>query len=176
MPRKMVTAAVLFSLILVVVACANPAATTVAPSFTATDVVTGETVSVAQFDGSVVLLNFVNYGCSSRLNQVVSAQLLGIRDLRKQRDDFTLISVFCSCCPPDVLRDFAKQNDLTWPWILDTDYSILEAYYDYLREYGYPTLVLIDKEHHITEVAGYLDLFALAKKIDETAQYRDKES
>lgn len=141
---------------------------TIAPDFTGVDVVTNETISLTQFKGSVILLNFVNYGCSSSLNQIVSAQLLAIRDLSKQRDDFVPISVFCGCCPPDVLREFALQNGLSWPWILDTNNSILPQYADYLREYGYPTLIFIDEDQHIREVTGYCDVSTLGIKIDGT--------
>jgi len=141
-----------------------------APDFTAVDVVTGETISLNQFNGSTVLLNFVNYGCSPSLNQVVSAQLLAIRDLKEERDDFIPISVFCGCCPPDVLREFAEENNLVWPWILDTDNSIVRKYTRYLREYGYPTLILIDKEQYIREVTGYNDVLSLHDKIDEASK------
>ncbi len=141
-----------------------------APDFTAVDVVTGEMISLGQFNGSTVLLNFVNYGCSPSLNQVVSAQLLAIRDLKEARDDFVPISVFCGCCPPDLLREFAEENNLIWPWILDTDYSIVQKYTRYLREYGYPTLILIDKEQYIREVTGYNDVRSLDDKIDEASK------
>ena len=144
--------------------------TIIAPDFTAVDVVTGETLSLGQFSGSTVLLNFVNYGCSSRLNEVVSAQLLAIKELRGQRDDFMPVSVFCGCCPPDVLREFAVQNDLTWPWILDTDNSIVPKYTRYLQQYGYPTLIFIDKEQNIREVTGYIDISELSVEIDEILQ------
>jgi len=143
---------------------------TTAPDFTAVDVVTSETISLGQFSGSTVLLNFVNLGCSSSLSQIVSAQLLAIKELREQRDDFIPISVFCGCCSPDVLREFAEQNDLTWPWILDTDNSIVAKYTRYLREYGYPTLVFIDKDQNIREVTGYVDISTLSLKIDEISQ------
>ena len=141
-----------------------------APDFTAVDVVTGEMISLGQFNGSTVLLNFVNYGCSPSLNQVVSAQLLAIRDLKEARDDFVPISVFCGCCSPDLLREFAEENNLIWPWILDTDYSIVQKYTRYLREYGYPTLILIDKEQYIREVTGYNDVRSLDDKIDEASK------
>ena len=143
---------------------------TIAPDFTGVDVVTNEIISLTQFKGSVVLLNFVNYGCSSSLNQVVSAQLLAVRDLREQRDDFIPLSVFCGCCPPDVLRQFAEQNDLAWPWILDTDNSILRQYVDYFREYGFPTLIFIDEDQHIREVTGYCDISTIGIKIDQISQ------
>jgi len=141
-----------------------------APDFTAVDVVTGETLSLGQFSGSTVLLNFVNLGCSSRLSEVVSAQLLAIKELRGQRHDFIPVSVFCGCCSPDVLREFAVQNDLTWPWILDTDNSIVRKYERYLKQYGYPTLIFIDKEQNIREVTGYIDISTLSVKIDEILQ------
>ncbi len=144
---------------------------TTAPDFTGVDVVTSKTISLSQFKGSVVLLNFVNYGCSPSVNQIVSTQLLAIKELMKQRSDFIPLSIFCGCCPPDVLRKFAKENDLTWPWILDTDNSIVRQYASYLRQYGYPTLVFIDKQQYVREVTGNCDVPTLSVKIDKTSQY-----
>lgn len=141
-----------------------------ASDFTATDVVTGETISLSQYSGSTILLNFVNYGCNPSTNKVVSEQLMAIKELEEQRDDFVPISVFCGCCPIDVLRDFATQNGLTWPWILDTDYSIVDDYARHLREYGYPTLIFIDKGQQIREVSGYCDVPTLGDKIDEISE------
>ncbi len=143
---------------------------TLAPNFDGVDVVTGEAISLAQFKGSIVLLNFVNYGCSPSVNEVVSAQLLAIKELREQRDDFIPLSVFCGCCPEYTLRNFAEENDFTWPWILDTENSIVPQYIDYLREHGYPTLVFIDKDQQIREFAGYSDVSTLSVKIDEMSQ------
>lgn len=150
---------------------AAPSTGDTSPDFTGTDVMTGETISLSQFSGSTILLNFVNYGCSQSLNQIVSNQLLGIRNLTEQRDDFMPVSVFCGCCPEEVLRDFAEQNDLRWPWILDSDYSILRKYESYLGDYGYPTLVFIDKDQNIREVAGYTDVSELNAKLDALSSY-----
>ncbi len=137
-----------------------------APDFNAVDVVTGKAVSLKQFAGKAILLNFVNYGCNPDLNNIVSAQLLVIKQLQQQRSDFVPVSVFCGCCPPDVLRQFAKENNLDWPWILDTDYSIAEKYGNYLKQYGYPTLVFIDTGMVIREYTGAVDISVLNKKID----------
>jgi len=142
-----------------------------APDFTGVDVVTGRTVSLSQYEGTTVLLNFVNYGCSSSLNQTVSDQLLTIKTLSNQRGDFVPLSIFCGCCQPDVLRNFAEQNDLTWPWILDTGNTIVRLYYEYLRQYGYPTLVLIDGGQGVSGVAGYTDLDTLDAMISGSASY-----
>ena len=140
-----------------------------APDFTATAVVTGKTVSLSQYSGSGILLNFVNYGCDPATSQKVSAQLLAIKQLQSQRTDFMPISVFCGCCPLDVLRKFAKDNNLNWPWILDNDYSIASKYQDSLRKFGYPTLIFIDKNQVISEVTGYTNLSNLTEKINKIA-------
>lgn len=138
-----------------------------APDFTGIDVVTNQPITLSQFKGSVVLLNFVNYGCSPQVNDVVSKQLLVIKQLKEQRADFVPLSVFCGCCPPEVLRNFARQNNLAWPWILDSDNSIVRKYVSYLKNYGYPTLILIDREQNIRMVSGYSDVSALSNKIDQ---------
>lgn len=140
-----------------------------APDFTAKDVITGESITLSQYTGSKILLNFVNYGCDPTTNKVVGEQLLAIRELRDQDIDFIPISVFCGCCPEDVLRDFAEQNDLTWPWILDTDNSIVRLYGNYLRKYGYPTLIFIDDSQYIREVTGHSDVSELEEKINRMA-------
>jgi|GEM_PF-3445517 len=145
----------------------NATAKVAAPDFTSVDVVTNQKITLSQFKGSVVLLNFVNYGCDPSLNNVVSKQLLEIKELKGQRSDFIPVSVFCGCCPPEVLSDFAEQNHLVWPWILDTDYSVVGNYISYLRQYGYPTLIFIDGEQYIREVTGYSDPAALSEIFDQ---------
>ncbi|MDY6834740.1 MAG: redoxin domain-containing protein [Chloroflexota bacterium] len=138
--------------------------------FTAQDVVTGEFISLNDFEGSVVLLNFVNYGCNARQSEIVSSQLLVIRELQQQRNDFVPVSVFCGCCPKDVLIDFAQENDLDWPWILDTEYVIVQDYEQQIGRYGYPTLVFIDASQIVQDITGYTEKEALSAKIDEISQ------
>jgi hypothetical protein len=137
-----------------------------APNFSSTDVVTGELISLDRLKGNIVLLNFVNYGCNPNVNQIVSEQLLAIKILKEQRGDFIPVSVFCGCCPVNTLRDFATENGLSWPWILDSDYSIIQEYHDYVRIYGYPTLVFINKNQYIEYFSGYNDVSSLSVKID----------
>lgn len=138
--------------------------------FTAKDVVTGESISLSDFEGSVVLLNFVNYGCNSRQSEIVSSQLLVIRELLQQRGDFVPVSVFCGCCPEDVLVDFTQENNLDWPWILDTEYVIVQDYQQQIGKYGYPTLVFIDASQTVRDITGYTEKEALSAKIDEISQ------
>ena len=140
-----------------------------APDFTAEDVVTGEKVSLSQFKGKMVLLNFVNYGCSTQVNKDVSAQLLAIRQLAAQRNDFVPVSVFCGCCPEDTLKQFAQSNNLKWPWLLDADNSIVEEYSNYVGQYGYPTLVFVDKDQVIRDFAGSVSAADVASRLDNTS-------
>ncbi len=140
---------------------------TIAPNFDGVDVVTNEAISLAQLKGSIVILNFVNYGCSESVNEIVSVQLFAIKELREQRDDFIPLSVFCGCCPEYTLRNFAVENDFNWPWLLDVENSIVPQYIDYLREHGYPTLVFIDKGQQIRAVTGYADTAELRTRLNE---------
>ena len=78
--------------------------TMIAPSFTGIDILTGKTINFSEYKGKKVLLNFVNFGCSSHLSNVAEAQLLVIRDLQNKRDDFVPISISCGCCSPQELR------------------------------------------------------------------------
>lgn len=147
---------------------AAPGSTDVtAPDFTGTDVVTGKKITLSSFKGKVVLFNFVNYGCDPTVNNVVSSQLLAVKQLQQQRKDFVALSVFCGCCPEEVLRDFAKQNGFNWPWILDSNNLIARKYSSYVSRYGYPTLVFIDEAQNIRGSSGYLGASGLAAKINE---------
>jgi hypothetical protein len=109
----------------------------------------------------------VNYGCNPSLNDKVDAQLQAIKQLSQQRTDFVPLSVFCGCCSPDVLRQFAKQNSFNWPWVLDTNYTIAPQYAKFLKMYGYPTLIFIDSNQAINDVSGYTDLAGLSDKINK---------
>ncbi len=140
-----------------------------APGFTGTDVVTGQSVSLEQFKGKTVLLNLVNYGCSVDINRSVSEQLIAIRELSRQRDDFVPVSVFCGCCPAETLREFARSNDLNWAWLLDTDNSIVAKYAGFRDQFGYPTLIFIDKDQVITDASGALTLAELGVRLDKVA-------
>ena len=137
-----------------------------APEFSSVDVVTGETVSLSQFEGKKIILNFVNYGCNEKTNQIVSEQLMVIKDLKGERGDFTTVSVFCGCCPIDSLRDFAIQNELKWSWVLDSDNSIVTDYQDYIKQFGYPTIVYIDQDQSIVGFSGYSEASELSDILD----------
>jgi peroxiredoxin len=140
-----------------------------APDFTGVDVMTGQTVTLGQFKGQTVLLNFVNYGCNPSLNRVVSEQLLAIRQLYGERTDFVPFSVFCGCCSPEALKEFATNNGLQWPWVLDTDGSIIAGYSALVGEFGYPTLVFIDKDQKMTEITCAVSQADLSARLDRAA-------
>jgi hypothetical protein len=134
--------------------------------FAGVDVVTGKTISLKSYRGKAILLNFVNYGCNPSVNDVVSKQLLTIKKLKDQGIDFVPVSVFCGCCPPDVLKQFAKDNNLNWPWILDSNNSIVAKYGNYVQRYGYPALVYINAQFSISETGGSVAQSALADKLN----------
>ena len=138
-----------------------------APSFSSTDVLTNQEVALKNYEGSLILLNFVNYGCNPNINKIVSAQLLAVKELIGERSDFETLSVFCGCCPIETLKNFAIQNEFNWTWSLDSDYSIIQLYRDYVAAYGYPTLVFIDASGYIQDATGYLDRSELDSKLDE---------
>ena len=138
-----------------------------APDFSGVDVNTGKAISLKQFAGKIVLLNFVNYGCSSSINTAVSAQLLAIQDLSRTRTDFVPVSVFCGCCSPGTLKQFAQGNNLNWPWILDTGNTIVPKYSTYLGQFGYPTLVFIDGNGKIINSSGEMNATAMGQELDK---------
>jgi uncharacterized C2H2 Zn-finger protein len=138
-----------------------------ASNFIAKDVITGETTSLDANRGSMVLLNFVNYGCNANINKIVSAQLIAVKELYEERGDFEPFSVFCGCCPVETLKNFAETNEFNWTWVLDSDYTIIKSYTEYVSAYGYPTLVYIDGTGKIQDATGYLEKSELSAKIEQ---------
>ncbi len=145
----------------------GPTLNIAAPDFNATELISGKKISLSQYRGKVVLLNFVNYGCDPRLNAIVDKQFQAIKQLTAQRSDFVPLSVFCGCCSPDALRDFTRQNGFNWPWVLDADYSVVNKYINYVGKYSYPTMILIDADGNIRQATGFLDLPSLSTGIEQ---------
>jgi peroxiredoxin len=77
--------------------------------------------------------------------------------------------VFCGCCPAETLRQFAGGNDLNWPWLLDTDNSIVAKYSGFREQFGYPTLIFVDKDQIVTDASGALTLAELGVRLDKVA-------
>ncbi len=59
-----------------------------APDFSATELISGQKLSLSQYKGKVVLLNFVNYGCDPRLNGIVDKQFQAIKQLASEKTSF----------------------------------------------------------------------------------------
>jgi peroxiredoxin len=139
-----------------------------APNFTGVDVLTAKNVSLVDYQGSVVLLNFVNSGMTQGASNIVAKQVEAIQELRSERTDFVSISVVtCGCFTPDELRDWANENSFDWTWIIDTQLVRNAGYQRYVAEYGYPALVVIGPDQSLRQVSGYADVSTLSGMIDD---------
>lgn len=121
-----------------------------APDFTLWDV-NGQSVSLAQFKGQVVVLNFWATWCPPCREEMPSMEALH----RKFADKgLVMIAVNVEENGPEVVPDFLKSHPYTFKILYDVDAKVQNSY----RVYRYPETFIIDRNGHIVErVVGSQD-------------------
>lgn len=133
-----------------------------APEFRLTDL-SGRTVTLADYKGKVVLLDFWATWCSSCESEVPDLKAL---DTRFKDAEFALLAASVDQAGPEVVAKYAAEKSLTYR-ILFADEATSKAY----RIYGLPAKFLIDREGRL--VRKYLDLVppdALAQDVQAQLQ------
>lgn len=118
-------------------AAVAPEVGALAPAFTLTDL-DDHSVSLNDFRGQVVLLNFWAVWCSPCL---VEMPLLESRYLSLKEAGFVVLGINFDD-PQDDVRTYAEALQLTFPLLLDPGGLIQELY----RIRGYPSSILVDRE------------------------------
>jgi thiol-disulfide isomerase/thioredoxin len=114
----------------------------------------GKTISLADLQGKVVLINFWGTWCEGCIHEF--PELLALEKRYRDRDDFLLLLV--SCEPPrgtppklEVLRTdtkgFLDQRFVDVPTYLDPDSKTRDALNPAIR--FWPTTLLLDRDQHI---------------------------
>ena len=98
----------------------------------------GETVSLADFRGSPVIVNFWGPGCVPCKDEFP----LFKAKLEEHADDGLAVLGVLMKDPPEPARDFVAEYEASWPTVIDPDKSIEDAYLAVAR----PTSYFIDAD------------------------------
>ncbi|MFQ5960741.1 MAG: peroxiredoxin family protein [Candidatus Methylomirabilales bacterium] len=158
--KGLVTASILVLVLAVLPACqqepaseAKPVAveeSTVVPDFTLPDL-NGKQVSLSEYKGKVVLLNFWATWCPP-----CRLEMPTIEDAYQQYKDqgFHVVAVSVDAGPQSAVRDFLHEYGLSFQVLLDPDMEILHAFHSF----SLPTTIVIDRRGVIrSRELGYRD-------------------
>jgi cytochrome c biogenesis protein CcmG/thiol:disulfide interchange protein DsbE len=110
-----------------------------APDFVLKDIY-GQSISLAQFKGQPVLLNFWATWCGPCREELPSMQRL--HEASKSNGGFQIIAISIDRSNMKKVNQYAEKLNLTFPILIDPDREIRKAYF--IR--GLPTSYLIDSE------------------------------
>ncbi len=134
-------------------------ATPKAPDFTLKDL-SGKTISLKDFHGKVVLLDFTTTWCPWCKKDIPNLKKLYASMKGK---DFELLSIFINESPGRV-QSFASRYSLPYPVLLDTEASVAHSYG--IR--GVPTKIVVKKDGTI----GCWQCINADEKINEALKER----
>lgn len=117
-----------------------------APSFVAKNI-KGQDVELSDFKGKVVLLNFWATWCGACIEEMASMQNL-YSTLRAEGVEVLAVSI--DRWNEDRIKDYVKNNQLTFPVLLDQNQKVRKKYH----VMGLPTSYLIDGEGKIRGYAS----------------------
>ncbi len=122
-----------------------------APEFRAVDLASGDTVSLADYRGQVVLLNIWATWC-----EPCRVEMPSIERLHRAYQDrgLRILAVSIDEAGPDVVRDFQRELGLTFPILHDQSRAIERIY----QTTGVPETYVIDRAGRIAKRSiGYHD-------------------
>ena len=129
----------------------EPQVGALAPDFTLTDL-HGESVSLSQYRGKVVMLNFWATWCPP-----CRAEMPSIEELYRQmqqKGNFVLLAVNVEDNPEQAIKAFTSKTPLSFPILLDRDQRVSDRY----QVSGIPQTYIIDRNGHIAQkVTGGMD-------------------
>ena len=132
----------------------------IAPDFTLVDIRDDEQVSLSQFNGQPVMLNFWATWCPPCRKEM---PLLQNAYEEHQGDGLIILTIAVSDKANNVL-DFSDQHDLTFPLLIDTKDQVAVQY----KVLGIPTSYFIDSDGVIASVqVGDLTAPALDRHLEE---------
>jgi cytochrome c biogenesis protein CcmG, thiol:disulfide interchange protein DsbE len=124
----------------------SPKTSKLAPDFDVKNI-KGETVKLSDFKGKVILLNFWATWCGACREEMASMQNL-YSSLKAEGLEVLAISI--DRWNEDRIQDYVKDNNLTFPVLLDQDQTVRKKYH----VMGLPTSYLIDGEGKIRGYAS----------------------
>lgn len=121
-----------------------------APDFTLEDM-QGNKVSLSDFKGKVVVVNFWATWCPPCIEEMPSMEKL---HQKFKGDDFVLLAVNAEENSRPLVERFLKKNPYTFPVLLDQDAKVQQMY----GVYRFPETIIINRQGEIvTKVLGGRD-------------------
>ena len=117
----------------------------VAPDFALGTPLGDGKLTLSQFRGQVVLVNFWATWCKPCEDEIPSMEQL-YRGLRRQDEGFELLAVSVDESPTAV-RDFMDQHSISFPVLLDPQQQVSRLY----QTRGFPESLLIDRRGRVVE-------------------------
>ena len=113
-----------------------------APNFTLTDAVSGKKVSLSDYSGKIVVLEWTNPQCPFVQRHYKEGTMTGLADKYKEKGVVWLAIDSNSSETADDNRKFAQENHLPYPVLDDSASSVAKSY----RARSTPDMFIIDKE------------------------------
>jgi peroxiredoxin len=131
-----------------------------APALTMTTLA-GQTIDLAQYRGKTVVVNFWATSCPGCVKEM--PQLVDVYQ-RYHSKGLEVVAVAMSYDPADNVRQFAAEQHLPFPVVMDTQGEIARAFGEVKLT---PTSFVIDADGHIAEqTIGDLDFAKLQQRLD----------
>lgn len=137
----------------------RPSVGTSAPDFTLPSI-NGESVTLSDYRGQVVLLNFWASWCPP-----CRAEMPSMEDLHKTMggEDFVIIAVSIDGGGTNEVRDFIAQNGYTFEILHDKNQIVADPY----RVEAIPTSYIIDKNGTIVEISRGAENWSSEKRLSQ---------
>src|SRR2546421_1605158 len=99
-----------------------------APAFSLQDTTSGKTVSLADFAGKIVVLEWVNPDCPYVQRHYNLKTMTTLADKNKDKDVVWLAVATGETADADKLKSFASSQGISYPILLDSDGAVGHAY------------------------------------------------
>jgi len=153
------------------------AKTNKAPDFNLKDPY-GETFSLSQFKGKIVVLNFFKIYCGGRTAPDTLNQIEELKKLcnemckgKKCKDgNLTIIGITLSSCSTTDLKIWVEEKGIKWYVGNDLDdynLDIIKNYAEYLKTLKDPCLIFINKNGEVVFKSNYMKADEIKKKLKE---------
>ena len=120
-----------------------------APAFSLQDV-NGKTVSLSDFAGKIVVLEWVNPECPYVQRHYNLKTMTTLADKNKDKGVVWLGVATCDTANPSKLKNFAEKDNIEYPILLDADGAVGKAY----GAKKTPHMFIIDKDGKLAYAGG----------------------